>query len=700
LVAAGVAFKGSIADQPSEAPMKNTLIAYAYLKTSFDNGATSPLEILDKVVLRSLLTENNGIDIASTKVKVKKFWGIDVPISVLQHNINRLIGKGYLKRHKIGNDNRYSIDITQVERDDIRSRERSARAQYERIKNKISSVLLSIGNPYKLESDEIIEKWLDHSAISFLGGQAEAKFASEEDREVNRVVAIAGRIPDDQHDEEFLSDLGQLCLGDVLYRTVREITSSDLEENSLEGTLISLPMSRVDVYLDVGIIFRYFGYFGAQHATAARELLLMAKQTGCNLKIFTHTLEEFSEGIIAVAEKIRSHPSRVYGPILTYAIENGSSASDLFEEAANALQRINSIDVAVADKPKPDIPLNLNEVLLDYMIEIGVKQDNDLARKRDVDSLAGIFRLRQGNKKDKLEDCNAIFVTHNKSLSDAAHKYFRKHFKEEGIINIVQLCMTDVVFATRLWTKLPTGINWIPRNQIISFTLGNLIPSNAVRERFLSKLRELARNSKITDDEMLRVQYSRFTDQILAQNYRNPDDIEEEQVKNALTAVIDKERAKLNARVEEGRLEGIAESEKVFKQLQAQAHQDDSFEKQRTEERLTLLHTEIALATERAALAEAQHVRVVKMSGSLVKYVVKTLGIVITGVIFYGVLFGIFQSIGVSWTSWQRIIFASTTIILTIFTWYGLSWTRFERYVFRVIFSKIYRKFLVNSRKI
>lgn len=307
-----------------------SLLAYAFLHTSFNEGLRSPLDILDRVVVRSLVfSALPQITDIKCQSLVEKDWGIKVPVNVLRYTLGRLRSRGIIVFDKSGRAaDEFVVVGASVVKDQIRLKEAAARAVYDRIKSNIDGWLMRDENRLNLSADEVLEKWLDDSATSFLGGAADAKAVSRIDREVNKVIVSAGKLLEPAPDEQFLQDLSELALGDVLYRSLREIVDGEVEDISTKNDA-RLPMDDVSVYLDVGVLFRACGFFGARHEAAALELLDMARRTGCKLKTFQHTSDEMSEGIAAVASSIQRNPSGAYGPIVTYALENGLTAADL-----------------------------------------------------------------------------------------------------------------------------------------------------------------------------------------------------------------------------------------------------------------------------------------------------------------------------------------------------------------------------------
>lgn len=644
--------------------MKSTL-AYAYLTTSFNEGAKSPLDVLDKVLIRTLLHRSPIIlDHAETQKLVEADWGLSIPINVIRYSLGRLRASGQIEYRTEAEStaDTFVFMPRPTALADSKARELQAREKYDRTIKKIRTWLMRDDNPHNLNADEVVEKWLDESALSFLGGKSDAQTAGTLDRAVNQAIVGAGRLLETKPDDEFLSDLGELALGDVLYRSIRDVTENDLNGQSAHDQGTTAAMSGVDVYLDTGVLLRACGYHGKRHTPAALELLQMAKDTGAKLRAFRHTADELSEGIAAVADMLRRRPGDAHGPIAAYAFENHLTPAQLLEKSLASDSKLEELGIEIVEKLPHDIPLTIDELALDRAIKDGVRQENPLARKRDVDSLAAIFRLRQGLGCEKLERCVAILVTNNKSLADTGHKFFRKHFDEEGVKNIVQLCMTDVVMATRLWTKLPTGFKWVPRNQIISYAIANLVPNESIRRQFLDSLQRMLEDEKISEGEALRVRHSRFTDQMLSMQYRGNDKLNFEAVSNIINDVLLRERQKLVAAKQDGYRKGISEAEVNLDQLRKEFSETEQSLTEEARGSLEALQNEIQEAKGRVAILER-----------IVGYIADVVMLLLFVTVWLGGIFGASTFLGapLGWTT--SIVAILSTMLLIYLTWNGMS---------------------------
>ena len=476
----------------------NPLIGYAFLKVSFNEGSADILDLTLPLVRRALHQWRRAeINPEALQKRVEEVWGMIIPQYVLRTLLGKLNALNVVyfdaqaKVYRLKGTDSFFLNIIE--------KEKEAQGIYGRVISSINAELLREGVDSKT-GRSVIEDFLDKSSISFISSDFfPGKLTKEEELSARVIARIIG-IESGTINHEFLNDLEYLIIGDLLYKAIQAISEGDSFDQ------VSARMTGVKVFLDTGVIFRVLGYFGDGFQKPAEEMVEILKATGCDLCTFEHTVDEVAEGLRAVSTRLYS--GGAFGPIMKFVLQNGISRVDLLEAAANVPREIEKYGVKILNVPERTVELNINETALDWQIETDVKQNNPIARRRDVDSLAGIYRLRNGKPQNKLENCSAVLVTTNRTLADASNKYFRSLFLEEGKKNIVQLCMTDVVLTTRLWLKVPTKFESIPRNQILAHAQSSLRPSLEVITKFLKIIRERVVNQKLTPALAIDISFS------------------------------------------------------------------------------------------------------------------------------------------------------------------------------------------------
>ena len=482
---------------------QNPIAAYALLKAAFELNVRNAVELTLPLARRALINwKSSHIELQELQQRVEEIWGLQIPQTVLRYLLPKLARQNLVEYD--ANKKLYMPRSGAKFDPDLKAREEAARQLYRDVTQRISAALQRESD-LNMTAGELLETWLDTSAIAFLGGTNSAIFVSKQEREINRIIALSLELDAmDGPNQEFAEGLTKIALGDALYRAIKEISEFDhISPNSAEDGSeeldIGRPMDSVSVYLDTGILFRALGHFGPLFEDSAREFLGLCKGAGCRLMAFRHNVEEVQEGLQAIAGRLYAG-SGAFGPVVRNSSEMGYSAGDLLEAAANVEEQLDDLDIEVGETPEHEIELTIDELALEYRIETDVKQDNPIARRRDVNSLTSIFRLRDGKSSSFLEKSEAILVTHNKSLADAATKYFNKYFNEQGKKNIVQICMTDVVFATRMWAKLPTVTKVLPKQQIIAHAISNLYASPELEQSCRGHLENLVEKGRLSNE--------------------------------------------------------------------------------------------------------------------------------------------------------------------------------------------------------
>jgi hypothetical protein len=416
----------------------------------------------------------------------------------------------------------------------------------------------------------VLETFLDGGALAFISRENPVGQISLNDEVSARIIARVIGVTAEQPDQAVLRDLEDLVIGDLLYKAIHAISEGDTFDP------VAGKMADVKVFLDTGILFRCLGYFGSAFERPAQEMLDIFRATGCKLHTFEHNVDEVVEGLHAVAQRLST--GGAYGPIVTYALENGLDRLGLIELAAALPGRLADDGIVVTALPPRSNELTIDELLLDWRVETDVKQNNPTARRRDVDSLAAIYRLREGQPQTSLEKCPAIFVTANKSLADASTRFFQKMFREDGQRNIVQICMTDVVITTRLWLKVPTKFQNIPRNQILAHAHSSLRPSTEIMARFLEMIRTRVNDRRLKPELAVEISFSHAVRGVLALESENDperlnDDVVDEVIASAIRTIrVQQERIRDQATARGARaaeLKAMKEIEILEKKLES-----------------------------------------------------------------------------------------------------------------------------------
>ncbi|KNC67654.1 hypothetical protein [Pseudoalteromonas ardens] len=496
--------------------MSSSVLAYAFLKAAFGRGLKSPIDAVEPLVKRALLDLKHGqFEQAKVQTAIKKYFGVEIPLNVIRYTFKNISANTDLISL---NKTTFIYERTKSEKgiEDVLNMERESKAQINRIKAILFDVIEEYSR-FKFQAEEVLEEWLDKSAISFLGGKAQASNISNQDSELNRIVAIA--INDPEHGKTFIKDLTDVALGDALLRAITEITEYDKHKSSQDmGSAIvtfQSKMKGVEVYFDTKLVLRVLGYVNDEMEKSTNELINLCKSLDAKICIFSHTVSEIKKIINRVASGL-VEGRQVDGDLANHAFQRGISAGELLEYVIDLDDKLKQLGFEIKDAPTVELENSINESYLDTMVGSRLNQESDDARIADVNSICAIYRLRKGEAKRYLEKCNAIFITPNKALADTATSFFKNHYRDEGESNRVQHCMTDVVFATRLWTKLPTSLDKLPKNQIVAHAMSNLSINKEVKSQFQKHIGELIGEGKLTEQEGVQVKLYNYTEKLIS----------------------------------------------------------------------------------------------------------------------------------------------------------------------------------------
>ena len=634
------------------------------LTASYNEGVRTPLGTLKSVISHTLVRTTGPISTSKIVTNVEENWGLKIPAKVVSYSMSQLIYDGKAQRiiaEKKGDDDLFEAIISDEIRSEIKRQEAAAREQYSRLTKAIQEEIHRENLQRKFDASELLEEWLDKGSIAFLSTNYSSVWNSL-DRKINTIIVKALNL-ESYEDNEYLNDLTDVALGDAIYRSLKELTEYEAESQN------TYAKRNLTVYLDTMILSRAFGFLGPFHQESTVELLKMAHDLGYPLKAFDHTVDELQEIILAAS-------SGFSGPMLEYALSNGLEASDLIELSQEIPILCQQAGIEIVAKPDFSEQLGLDEIELESQIEHVVKQANPRARQRDVDSLTSIFRLREGRAMKSLDSSNAIFITHNSTLQAVAHKFFKKYFEEKGLKNIVQLCMTDNVFSSRLWVKLPTTANWKPKAQIVAFALGHLVPSPKTKSAFLDKIRSLANAGRIDEKTAFYLSVSRFSDQLIALEYDGVSDFEDAEIKNIATDVLAKISRDIKAAKESGRREGLTAAEKEMKIAQDR-YGNKSKELSDLEQSLTKISRDFEIS-------KAASIKI----STILTWIIFLL-------IFAGLTFGAMGLFNIRSNTYVALFIYVGNLFLFLLTWKGISAshirTKIEGKIERIIVKRISR---------
>ena len=229
-------------------------------------------------------------------------------------------------------------------------------------------------------------------------------------------------------------------------------------------------------------------------------------EEGANLKVFTHSINEI-EGILYAAINVvenKQYQFSQYGDTIKYLFDNGYSSSDILLIINNLQKNIESLRVTLCEPPSYSIDLGVDETLLEKLLKEKVGYRRREALIHDKESLTAIFRLRKGKKKNKIEECDAVFITMNNLLSHISTEFFKSYHD----IPFIPIAILDHVLASIAWVKKPIKAQNLHLKMLFADCYVALNPSDELWKKYLDEVNNKKQKSDISDDACLQLRFS------------------------------------------------------------------------------------------------------------------------------------------------------------------------------------------------
>ena len=187
--------------------------------------------------------------------------------------------------------------------------------------------------------------------------------------------------------------------------------------------------------------------------------------------------------------------------------------NDLYDFIDNTYKELNIIrDIEEIDRKEKEHFKSLTEKALAASGNPEVKTKSNSKNKtkssdrenntiwRDVHSLSGIYRLREGVIPRTIKEAKAIFVTTNSSLALASRNF---EIKENKTRNSIPSCLTDYFLGTLIWLNSPAKAEEIVKKKLIADCYALTQPSQELITAYLNEVDKLKKENKISSDQHL-----------------------------------------------------------------------------------------------------------------------------------------------------------------------------------------------------
>ena len=254
-------------------------------------------------------------------------------------------------------------------------------------------------------------------------------------------------------------------------------------------------------------MLRALGLSGPDLQTPCTELLRVLYEEDAALYCFSQTFDELQRVLDFAARNVRRPLAErlQIGESVDFFVRAGFTASDLELAIAGLEHSLGALHIYVKDKPAHKASLGIDELRLKDVLLRAIKYWTEEAMYHDLDVVTRSHSPPPlGKPQDRLESCEAVFVTTNAALSRASSRFFREEFGPG--VRTVPYCLLDNTLTTLVWLKRPLAAPNLPEKMVIADCYAALNPPETLWRSYVLELDRLQAQGSITpdDDDLLR----------------------------------------------------------------------------------------------------------------------------------------------------------------------------------------------------
>ena len=468
------------------------VLSLALLKVNWDTQRKDYLENFVPLVAECIKDLSDDIvSLLALQNKMKELFGIRLPQGSLDRLLARAKQRGYvyLKNHAY-----------------FRSVENLARLDFQKIRGQVLRMHETLVESLRRFCDKRYQ-------IIWNSTQAETalqSFLNENQFALTKEKTVSLLSPRKSPDSEkyivaaFIQNV--LDTNDEERDYLETIAKGHMLANAIflpEPARVSKRFQRTSVYFDTSFLMFVLGYGGEIRREPRFELVELLRETGADLRCFSHTLDEVYGVLYAIAHKIaQGERHDLYGPSAEFFSMAGHSSSDILSLGANLAENLGKMGIKISEKP---------EYAHDHMMdEKGLSESlaeyyrNPQALQRDIDSISSILRLREGREPVFLEECRALFITTNSLLAEKTAEFFYR----DSPASVISPCLTDYAIMNLLWLKQPLRAPDLPWKRVIADCFAATQPDEHLWKSYLAEIAKLEKRGDVSVDEYYVLRYS------------------------------------------------------------------------------------------------------------------------------------------------------------------------------------------------
>ena len=490
--------------------MNRSLFSLAIIRTNWEKQKKDHIDNFVPLV-GTLISEKKYESISSLNLSnisndFKIRFGLFLPTAPLTVILRRMAKDGYLSK----SEGTWTPDLEMIQKLNISKISREIERKYE-------SLVLSIISFIEEETEERLEaSIIEDGLLCYLKKHdLEILFAANTGsllpnvKENKKIEFLIGKFIEksEKSDPPAFENLIDISIGHALAST---ILYDDFQ--IFEGKLKDLK-----IYFDTPWLFDLIGIRGKAKQDMAKELLEMSKNEKAKTHVldinigelqtnFEICLEDFEHNrdpekasrtykhcklnnitesdihtfivgltdLLGTQYEIESDTVPDHSEFKKYQIDENA----LYDFIDNTYKELNIIrDIEEIDKKEKEHLQAVTEKELGSLTKVEIKKkphsknkSDDVEREnntiwRDVYSLSGVYRMREGQIPRTLKESKAIFVTTNSSLALASRNF---EIKENSTRNSMPSCITDCFLGTLIWLNTPDKAVEIIKKKIIA----------------------------------------------------------------------------------------------------------------------------------------------------------------------------------------------------------------------------------------
>lgn len=483
----------------------NALMYTALLATIWDKEKKDTLELLSPFVICAIGTNysiGDQVNISEISDILSTKFGFNmIPHSVLEKIILRLVKKRILiKRNKTI----YLHEDLSELRSSTETRIYQARSQSEEVIESLRIFLNTKKHTFlkkdltKEEVEKFFEDFLEANGYYIYTDVVNLRDTSSHESSINYHIAHFILLEYEGKTVLF-TYIDNIVKGLLLSKIIYGYANTNLETNHIEK------FKNTCIYVDTSLILHIFGFKSEDENTAAKQMVDILKDNHVPLKCFTHNYLEVLS-IIKTYKNSIQNPSSRSGQTLEYFDALKYSTSDIERVLSTIDNYFIKHSIEIVDIPslsgdgssvitQDDYIASIGESELKQHLSKSLYYGSNEALDNDVASISSIFILRRGKTYKKIEDCKAVFLTSNRSLSYAVQKYNN---------TIPPLIINDLELTTLLWLKNHHKNSSLPTLKLIETARLSLEPTERIRTEFYKKIEQLKSEPHVDSESAAR----------------------------------------------------------------------------------------------------------------------------------------------------------------------------------------------------